>query len=66
VLRIPEGLQDRGLALQRPLLPFLGPPMALDDGPASLVDSGPLYARTNVIRISEVRPAAHVVNDLTP
>jgi nitronate monooxygenase len=66
VLRIPEGLQDRGLVLQRPLLPFLGPPMALDDGPASLVDSGPLYAGTNVIRISEVRPAAHVVNDLTP
>jgi NAD(P)H-dependent flavin oxidoreductase YrpB (nitropropane dioxygenase family) len=66
VLRIPEGLQDRGLALQRPLLPFLGPPMALDDGPASLVDAGPLYAGANVIRISEVRPAAHIVNDLTP
>jgi hypothetical protein len=40
--------------------------MALDDGPASLVDSGPLYAGTNVSCISEVRPAAHIVNDLTP
>jgi nitronate monooxygenase len=66
VLRIPERLQDRGLALQRPLLPFLGPPMALDDGPASLVDSGPLYAGMNVIRISEVQPAAQIVGELTP
>ncbi len=33
VMRVPEGLQDRGLAIQRPSLPFLGPPMALDDGP---------------------------------
>jgi hypothetical protein len=40
VLRVPEGLQDRGLAIQRPSLPFLGPPMALDDGPRSLLDYG--------------------------
>ncbi len=66
VMRVPEALQDRGLALQRPALPFLGPPMALDDGPASLVDSGPLYAGANVTRISEILPAAQVVNDLTP
>jgi NAD(P)H-dependent flavin oxidoreductase YrpB (nitropropane dioxygenase family) len=66
VLRAPERLQDRGLAVQRPSLPFLGPPMALDDGPASLVDSGPLYAGANVTRVSEVRPAARMVRDLTP
>jgi hypothetical protein len=66
VLRIPEGLQDRGLAIQRPSLPFLGPPMALDDGPRSLLDSGPLYAGANVTRISDIRPAAQIVNDLTP
>jgi NAD(P)H-dependent flavin oxidoreductase YrpB (nitropropane dioxygenase family) len=66
VLRLPEGLQDRGLAIQRPSLPFLSPPMALDDGPASLVDSGPLYAGANVIRISEVSPAARIVGELTP
>jgi hypothetical protein len=41
-------------------------PHTLDDAPASLVDSGPLYAGANVICISEVRPAAQVVNDLTP
>ncbi len=66
VMRVPEALQDRGLQVQRPALPFLGPPMALDDGPASLVDSGPLYAGANVTRISEILPAAQVVNDLTP
>jgi nitronate monooxygenase len=66
VLRVPEGLQDRGLAIQRSALPFLGPPMALDDGPVSLVDSGPLYAGANVTRISEILPAARVVSDLTP
>jgi NAD(P)H-dependent flavin oxidoreductase YrpB (nitropropane dioxygenase family) len=66
VMRIPERLQDRGLAIQRPSLPFLGPPMALDDGPPSLLDSGPLYAGQGVIRISDIRPAAQIVNDLTP
>lgn len=66
VLRIPEGLQNRGLAIQRPWLPFLAPPMALDDGPPSLLDSGPLYAGTNVTRISDIRPAAQIVGALTP
>ncbi len=66
VLRVPEGLQDRGLAIQRPSLPFLGPPMALADGPPGLLDSGPLYAGANVTRISEIRPAAGIVDDLTP
>jgi nitronate monooxygenase len=66
VMRVPERLQDRGLAIQRPSLPFLGPPMALDDGPPSLLDSGPLYAGQGVIRISDIRPAAQIVNDLTP
>lgn len=66
VLRVPERLQDRRLAVQRPSLPFLGPPMALDDGPRSLLDSGPLYAGANVTRISDIRPAAQIVSDLTP
>jgi NAD(P)H-dependent flavin oxidoreductase YrpB (nitropropane dioxygenase family) len=66
VMRVPERLQDRGLAIQRPSLPFLGPPMALDDGPPSLLDSGPLYAGANVTRITDVRPAVEIVNDLTP
>lgn len=66
VLRLPEGLQNRGLAIQRPSLPFLSPPMALDDGPPSLLDSGPLYAGANVTQISDIRPASQIVNDLTP
>jgi NAD(P)H-dependent flavin oxidoreductase YrpB (nitropropane dioxygenase family) len=66
VLRVPEGLQNRGLAIQRPALPFLSSLMALDDGPPSLLDSGPLYAGANVTRITDIRPAAQIVNDLTP
>ena len=66
VMRIPEGLQDRGLAMQRPSMPFLGPPMALDDGSPNLLDSGPLYAGANVTRISDIRPAGKIVEDLTP
>ena len=66
VMRVPEAIQDRALAFQRPSFPFLGPVMALDDGPRSLLHSGPLYAGTGVTRISEVRPAAQIVGDLTP
>jgi nitronate monooxygenase len=65
-VRIPIALQDRVLALQRPSQPFLAPPMALDDGPPSLLDSGPLYAGANVTRISDIRPAAQIVHSLTP
>jgi NAD(P)H-dependent flavin oxidoreductase YrpB (nitropropane dioxygenase family) len=64
--RLPLAAQDRWLAIQRPSLPFLAPPMAIDDGPPNLLDSGPLYAGVNVTRISDVRPAAQLVNDLTP
>lgn len=66
VMRVPEKLQDRGLAIQRPSFPFLGPMMALDDGPRSLLDSGPLYAGEGVTRITDVRPAGQIVSDLTP
>ena len=66
VMRVPEAIQDRALAFQRPSFPFLGPVMALDNGPRSLLDSGPLYAGANVTRISDIRPAAQIVKDLTP
>lgn len=66
VVRVPEKLQDRGLAIQRASFPFLGPVMALDDGPRSLLDSGPLYAGEGVTRITDVRPAGQIVGDLTP
>ena len=64
--RLPLAAQDRWLAIQRPSQPFLAPPMALDDGPPSLLDSGPLYAGANVTRISDISPAAQIVAELTP
>jgi NAD(P)H-dependent flavin oxidoreductase YrpB (nitropropane dioxygenase family) len=64
--RIPAAVQVRALAAQRPSRPFLGPQPPTDDGPANLVDSGPLYAGANVGRITDVRPAAALVAALTP
>jgi NAD(P)H-dependent flavin oxidoreductase YrpB (nitropropane dioxygenase family) len=64
--RLPVSAQDHWLAIQRPSLPFLAPPMELVDGPPSLLESGPLYAGANVTRISDIRPAAQIVDDLTP
>ena len=64
--RLPFAVQDRWLAIQRPSHPFLAPPMALDDGPPGLLDSGPLYAGANVTGISDIRPASQIVNELTP
>ena len=66
VRRMPPGLQARALAAQRPNRPFLGPQPPTDDGPAGLVDSGPLYAGVGVGRIADIRPAAELVRALTP
>jgi len=62
----PTHLQDRMARAQRPdsrLLTPLGPP---DDGPANLLDAGPLYAGETVARIDRVLPAAELVRELTP
>jgi NAD(P)H-dependent flavin oxidoreductase YrpB (nitropropane dioxygenase family) len=64
--RIPTAVQDRGVTTQRPSQPFLGPQPPTDDGPANLLDSGPLYAGMNVARVTDIRPAAELVNTLTP
>jgi NAD(P)H-dependent flavin oxidoreductase YrpB (nitropropane dioxygenase family) len=64
--RIPTAVQDRAAKTQRPSQPFLGPQPPTEDGPASLVDSGPLYAGANVGRIADIRPAAELVGRLTP
>ena len=37
-----------------------------DDGPAELVDEGPLYAGVGVGAITDIRPAAELVRALTP
>jgi hypothetical protein len=66
VARAPGRLQERALRAQRPWQPFLSPQPATDDGPATLVDSGPLYAGDAVGRIGEVRPAAELVKALAP
>ena len=64
--RLPPAIQARAIAAHRPSQPFLSPQPATDDGPPNLVDSGPLYAGINVGRVSDVRPAAELVNALTP
>jgi nitronate monooxygenase len=59
-------VQARAISSQRPFRPLLAPQPPTDDGPASLLDSGPLYAGVNVARITDVRPAAELVKALTP
>jgi len=57
---VPNAATERGS--KEPLPPLA----ATDDGPAELVDDGPLYAGKTVARIDELRPAAEIVGDLTP
>lgn len=63
---MPPGLQARLVRAQRPGSRVLSPQGPTDDGPAGLLDAGPLYAGETVARISDVRPAAEIVSDLTP
>lgn len=63
---MPSGLQARLIRAQRPSSRVLSPQGPIDDGPTSLLDSGPLYAGETVARIDDVRPAAEIVRDLTP
>lgn len=63
---LPATLQRRLIAAQRPGGRLLTPQAATDDGPATLVDAGPLYAGETVRRIDDVRPAARLVAELTP
>jgi NAD(P)H-dependent flavin oxidoreductase YrpB (nitropropane dioxygenase family) len=62
----PPGLQIRMARAQRPGSRLLSPLGPTDDGPAGLLDAGPLYAGETVARIGEVRPAAELVRALTP
>jgi NAD(P)H-dependent flavin oxidoreductase YrpB (nitropropane dioxygenase family) len=64
--RIPTAVQDRAITTQRASQPLLGPQPPTDDGPANLLDSGPLYAGMNVARLTDIRPAAELVKTLTP
>lgn len=61
---VPTGMQLRLAASQRPGLPLFGPAAATANGPASLVDAGPLYAGMCIERIDDIRPAGELVRDL--
>jgi nitronate monooxygenase len=63
---MPGAVQERIVRAQRPDSRLLTPLGPIDDGPATLVDAGPLYAGETVARIDDIRPAAEIVRDLTP
>jgi NAD(P)H-dependent flavin oxidoreductase YrpB (nitropropane dioxygenase family) len=66
VARAPAGVHDRLVPLQRAGLPLFSPVAPTRDGPPGLLDAGPLYAGETVARISDVRPAGGLVEELTP
>lgn len=61
---LPASLQARIVRSQRPGSRLLSPAGPTDDGPATLVDAGALYAGETVARIGEIRPAADLVREL--
>jgi nitronate monooxygenase len=63
---MPPTVQARLARAQRPGSLLLSPTPPTDDGPASLLDAGPLYAGETVARIDGVSSAARLVAALTP
>jgi NAD(P)H-dependent flavin oxidoreductase YrpB (nitropropane dioxygenase family) len=63
---LPPALQQRIAKAQRPTSRLLSPQGPTDDGPATLLDSGPLYAGETVARIRSVAPAAELLRALAP
>ena len=64
VSRLPRPLQLRLAAAQKPGRPLFGPAAATIEGPATLVDAGPLYAGGCIDRIGDIRPASELVREL--
>jgi NAD(P)H-dependent flavin oxidoreductase YrpB (nitropropane dioxygenase family) len=62
----PASMQIGMASAQRPGSRLLSPIGPTDDGPATLVDAGALYAGRTVARIGDVLPAAEIVRGLTP
>ena len=58
---VPEAVQRRLVARQRPGGRLLTPQTATDDRPAGFVPAAPLYAGESVARIEAVLPAAEIV-----
>ena len=63
---VPAAAQNRAVNADLRWLPFLMAQPPTDDGPSTVIDGRPLYAGTNVGRISDIRPAAELVKLLTP
>ena len=63
---MPPSVQARIARAQRPQSRLLSPLGPTDDGPANLLDAGPLYAGQTVARIGAIQPAAEIVSALTP
>ncbi len=63
---MPASMQARIARSQRSGSHLLSPQGPTDDGPANLLDAGALYAGETVAGITDVRPAATIVRDLTP
>jgi nitronate monooxygenase len=63
---MPGALQQRMILAQRPSSRLLSPLGPIDDGPETLLDAGPLYAGETIKRITDLSPAADLVQALTP
>jgi len=62
--RLPDAVQFRAAASQKPSLPVFGPVAPVVGGPPNLVDAGPLYAGQCIERIADIRPAGDLVREL--
>ena len=62
--RVPVAVQLRLAASQNAGRPLFGPAAATADGPASLIEAGPLYAGECIARIGDIRPAGELVGEL--
>lgn len=63
---MPASIQLRLARAQHPDSRLLTPAGATDDGPANLIEAGPLYAGETVARIEDIRPAQDIIAALTP
>jgi nitronate monooxygenase len=64
--RVPVAMQLRLAATQKASRPMFGPAAATADGPANLVEAGPLYAGECIERIGDIRAAGELVSELAP
>jgi nitronate monooxygenase len=64
--RVPPRIQEAMVGRQDPRVPLFGPVAPTADRPDSLLEAGALYAGESVARISDIRPAAELVRELSP